>query len=657
MVRSRPLRLAAYAVVVFSAATYATCSDEGSTGPGSATDTTTSATPGVAAALLGPAHEGWRKVSCLAAGCHRLTHGGNAPAGCTVCHGTNGADRMKTHPAHAKLGDRCGGCHSGVHAGVTLADPVDCATCHKFEATAACPATHDVDVVVIGAGGGGLAAAAGLARAGKRVVVIEKHYKVGGYMTSFKRGPYTFEVSLHGFDGLDPGGMNQDIFKLLGIWEKVKPVKEPIMYRVEYPGFRFEVPQKIDDYRAALKQRFPKEAAGIDAIFDAAGFVDGFLRQYTDYEAGRTTTPPPLEDLLRFQDYCSQPLSKFLDEHVRDPLLVSLWTQLVGFAGTEPARLSTAYFLVMWSSYHLHGYYTFVGGSQAVADAMAAVVRENGGTIRLGTLATRIAIEDGKAVHVETADDVCYRAKHVVSNASAPATIYKLVGKQHVAQEDLDRYGKWKVGLSAFVVYLGVDRDYSDVFGTTHEIMVSETLDPNQNFSYVEACDVEHAPFTLSNLTMVDPSTAPSGKNVIEITSQLSYDCGRQWGWERGHGQYKTYKQQMAAVLLRRAERLLEGLSQQIEVAEVASPMTLSQFTLNPRGSIFGWDNPIAQSMMNRMVAKQLAGIDNLYLVGAWAFPGGGQSAVLLSGLTAAQEILSSEKSTTSGTSETSGEP
>ena len=62
----------------------------------------------------------------------------------------------------------------------------------------------DYEVIVIGAGGGGLAAATRLSLAGKKVLLIEQHSKVGGYMSSFERGDYTFEVSLHAINGLDP---------------------------------------------------------------------------------------------------------------------------------------------------------------------------------------------------------------------------------------------------------------------------------------------------------------------------------------------------------------------------------------------------------------------------------------------------------------------
>lgn len=601
---------------------------------------TASATPGAPTTVLTQKHPGWRRVGCHTSGCHATTHGGDSPASCSVCHGGNGADRMKPRPEHGLADKACGGCHGSKHPEVKLRDPVECATCHKYEETTGCPATRKADVVVVGAGGGGLAAAASLARAGKKVVVIEKHYKVGGYMTGFRRKGYRFEVSLHGFDGLDPGGTNVEIFKELGIWDRVKPIKQPTIYRVVYPGFAFSVPQDIEQYRSALKQRFPGEAAGIDALFQESEFADRFLRAYMAYEAGQTPDLPPLPDLLRFQQLSQQSLATFLKQHIKDPLLLTLYTQLVGFAGTEPEQLSAAYFLVMWTSYHRYGYYNFVGGSESVVRALADVVEENGGTIRLGTLATRIVVDKGRAVRVETDDDLCYEADHVVSNASGPATINKLIGADKVDKSDRDTYAKWKVGLSAFVVYLGVDVDYSKAFVNTHEIMVSETLDPHQNFKTVDDCDVERTPFTLSNLTMIDPSTAPPGKNVIEITGQLGYDCGKQWGWAGGHASHRAAKEKIAAALVRRAERFLPDLRGHLEVVEVASPVTLSMFTLNPRGSIFGWDNIISQSMTARMATTQLKGIDNLYMAGAWSFPGGGQSAVLMSGANAARAIL-----------------
>jgi prolycopene isomerase len=67
----------------------------------------------------------------------------------------------------------------------------------------------------------------------------------------------------------------------------------------------------------------------------------------------------------------------------------------------------------------------------------------------------------------------------------------------------------------------------------------------------------------------------------------------------------------------------------------------MEHYTLNPGGSIFGWDNTLDQSLLKRLPQK--TPIKNLYLSGAWTFPGGGQSAVLISGEMVGREILKME--------------
>ncbi len=67
----------------------------------------------------------------------------------------------------------------------------------------------------------------------------------------------------------------------------------------------------------------------------------------------------------------------------------------------------------------------------------------------------------------------------------------------------------------------------------------------------------------------------------------------------------------------------------------------MEHYTLNPGGSIFGWDNTLDQALLKRLPQK--TPIKNLYLSGAWTFPGGGQSAVLISGEMVGREILKKE--------------
>jgi len=77
-------------------------------------------------------------------------------------------------------------------------------------------------------------------------------------------------------------------------------------------------------------------------------------------------------------------------------------------------------------------------------------------------------------------------------------------------------------------------------------------------------------------------------------------------------------------------------------VYEVASPQTLERFTLAPRGTIYGWHQVPEQSLLQRL-PQEVPEIPNLYLAGAWTFPGCGQSAVLQSGVIAAGKILKAD--------------
>lgn len=503
----------------------------------------------------------------------------------------------------------------------------------------ACKNRFDSDVVVVGAGGGGLSAAAALARAGKKVIVLEQHHKVGGYMTNFERRGYTFEVSLHGFDGLNEGGINRKLFEKLGILDRVTPVQHEVIYRAAYPDETLLVPKDIEDYKRLLLTRFPKEKASIEKFFATVDKLDSLYGKLAGPMLGEGSQMPSVPDLLAMKRYSDMRLTDFLTKElaIRDPRLIHALTQLSAFLGTVPQQQSTMLFLTMWNAYHRHGFYNFLGGSQALSNAMADVIQEAGGLIHTKQLVTGIEVENGSAKLVRTKKGNCYAADFVISNASLPGTI-KLIGEDKLSSGERNRYQKWKAGPSMVSVYLGVDQDYRAAFGETSEIFVNTNDNPSEADEVANRCRYD-GPYSIVNYTMVDPSYVPSpDKNVIVLSVLANYDCFASLE------DYKAHKEQLARDLIVRAEAVLPGLASHVEVMEVGTPKTMERYTLNPRGSIVGFDHNIEQVMFKRMNTTYFEGIDNLYLVGAWTFPGGGQSAVMISGMQAAQDILKREQ-------------
>ncbi len=642
-----------------------------------APDAVSSATPGVASGQLDQEHGGWGQVDCYA--CHQRVHNdaGYSPDECSTCHGGNGASELPLQHDDSS----CLSCHGSSHTEVAIPEPSGCLACHRYAdpGDGSCAATSSYDLVVIGAGGGGLSTAAVLSQAGYDTIVLEQHHAVGGYMCNFERMGYRFEASLHAIDGLDPSphpsdatwtaGMNVSTFEVLGIYDRLDLVRADPMYRVVYPDLDLEIEADPELYLAQLQELWPEEAEGLAAMFAMLRDVDEVMRVIISFQyAGKDiagadaaeffaeiTDRGLMDQLMLVQSFMlDTTLSEFMADYISDPALISLWTQLAGFAGAQPDDVAALFFLVMWNSYHFGGYYYLEGGSQAISDALAEVIEDQGGRIRLNSLVTGIDIEDGRATRVRTSDGACFEARWVVSNANAPATLLDMVGAEHLPADDPedpfhpDRIAQGTpdsldIGLPAFQVCLGVDTDYRHLFGATHEVMFSDSSDQAENFQYYFDSDIDHAPYAIANYTVLDPDNAPAGHNAICLTSMLMYDWQEEWRWAESHAAYQELKDEVAWTLVARAEAdFLPGLSEHVEVLEAGAPHTLKGFTLNPEGTIFGWDNTPEQSMNRRM--PQQTPIENLLLAGAWTFPGGGQSAVLSGGAIAAMTIMAADE-------------
>ena len=503
------------------------------------------------------------------------------------------------------------------------------------------------DVVVIGAGGGGLAASALLARRELKVVLLEQGSTVGGYMTAFERPPYTFEASLHAIDGLNEGGRSRLLFEQLGILDRVKPIRLATAYRAVFPDFAIDVPADADAYRAELKRLFPAESAGIDEFFTIMGdMYTAVAWKNRDNAGDRKGAGQVVAANPRFWtvffSWGRRSFGDLLDHCTDDPKLKAVLSWLSGYVGASPSQIPAMQVMAMWASYHSDGFYYFEGGSRSVSEALADVVLENGGEIQFGARATKIEIENGKAVAVVTRDGARYACRYVVSNASATSTLFGMVGREHLPRKYVRSLEGMRVGPSIFQVFLGVNHDYAAAFGGVHTISVFDSYDPGVYLgTSPDGADPSRVGFYLTDFSVVDPLAAPPGKNVIEITAYLPYDWEDGWRVREGADAHRELKDRTAATFIRRAEKLLPGLSEHIEVMEVGTPITMQRHTLNPGGSVYGWAAGQSMSWGTYAMPRKTP-IPNLYLASAWS-AGGGQSNVIAVGVNVAQEILEEE--------------
>mgnify|MGYP000871642601 CR=1 FL=1 len=133
------------------------------------------------------------------------------------------------------------------------------------------------DAIVLGSGIGGLAAAAALARRGRRVLVLEQHLQPGGQTQTFRRQDWVFATGVHYLAGAGPRPGPEGQFGRLLQWMTDGALQfadcgNPYDI-VRWPGFEFGIASPEAAYRAALCERFPHESRAIANWFEACAKI------------------------------------------------------------------------------------------------------------------------------------------------------------------------------------------------------------------------------------------------------------------------------------------------------------------------------------------------------------------------------------------------
>ena len=499
-----------------------------------------------------------------------------------------------------------------------------------------------VDAVVVGAGLGGLAAAVALAGQGRRPVVLEQGTVPGGYATAFQRGPYRFDAALHALNGLAPGGGVDHLYRELGIWDRLRLHRLDPLYVVRSDSRELVAHADPYRYEDELARHFPEQIDGIRAYLDEAFAVYHESRRLTvDTAAGR---PTGLGDVLRRYPTLArsggETWEQLLRRHVDDPRARGALAALWGYVGLPPSQLAATLGAAMSASYHHHGGWYPEGGAQAVSGALVQALYARGGEIRYGQLVTGLDVEHGRVVGVTTGQGLRLAPDVVVSNASAPATMLEMVGREHLPPDYSGQVERPRPGYSTFSVFLGLDRDLPAEQGLPHELFLDPSGDPEAAWRAAQEGDWDDVAISVTDYTRVDPGCAPPGHAVMVLTTAAGWDYQDTWGSGgdlSGYGDFPRYqaiKQHVSDVLLARAADAVPGLLEAVRHREAATPLTNHRYTRNPGGAIEGYENTPANSGLGWLPAT--TPLPNLFVAGAWT-SSGGMNAVMEAGLAAAR--------------------
>ena len=466
------------------------------------------------------------------------------------------------------------------------------------------------DVVVIGAGLGGLTAGAILARAGRKVLVIERSNSVGGAASSYKSGDLFVEGSLHETsDPNDPRDPKHDALLRAGVLGAVKWIPGGQFYEARGgPLDRpFAMPDDFAAARRALIDRFPQRRAGIDAVLNdmerlaAAGDFSAIA------ESDRS-----LSLAQKFDHVFGG------DEAVKCALAANL-----SYYHDDPATLSWPFFAMSQGGFLLSGGRYVQGGSQRLSSALARAIRSAGGEVMIRRLVTAIDLDaQGRAAAVthgarDGSDLQSVESAVVVGNA-APEVVASLLPGD-AARKLNDGYAPLGSSVSLFALTLGLSRPPRDfgVSGYSTQLLPPwmTRLDdyPQGTALMADEPGDRMPPFAIVDYAAID-SGVPFPPYVLSI-----FGPDRLSNWDGSDLElYRDKRARWQDAVARYLDGFYPGLAGAVTAASFNTAWSVRQYLNAPDGAVYGFaPSPDGQGRSPRTA------VPGLYLASAYAGFGG----------------------------------
>ena len=507
------------------------------------------------------------------------------------------------------------------------------------------------DIIIIGGGHNGLACAASLCRAGLRTTVIERNTWLGG-------ATGTHEVTLPGF--------KHDRFGSSHVWLHANPhfrefLPELSKYGLEYiwaegaitghptksgPGIIIykdleKTCESMAAYSAADAKRYREIYAGFIDI------KDGFIKGMFSPPAPPSLLPMVMQNsaagLRMLRDY-NLSARAFIDENFEHPEVRNVllgWALAPQIAPDQEAVGQTFY--IMIPAIHVYGQAIPKGGSQTLAESLAAYVRAHGGEVLTGTGAAKIIAQNGEARGVRLEDGREFMAKRaVVSSLDPRQTFLNLVDRDLVDEATVRMAQSFSFGnIGVFRSHYALNEpprftNGAEMSATSFQRIFYSVDETRGHYADIAMGVPPRNPFLWTACwTLADPSRAPAGKHTFIIDTFVPNTLSDGANWE-------DIKHDFAARLLAKLREFTTNMGPENILAEyIDTPVSIEAAnSCLVGGATTGGERLLSQTGYFRPVpgySRYRGPLKRMYLTGASCHPGGGITAM---GMVTAQEII-----------------
>jgi len=523
------------------------------------------------------------------------------------------------------------------------------------------------NTIIVGGGIAGLTSAAYLARAGQKVLLIEKNKECGGLVNSFTRDGFHFDA---GVRALEDAGIILPMLKDLGI--QLEVVKSKVSLGIENEILHIENFESLFEYRELLKKLFPECDGEIDEVVK----IIRKIMKHMDVLYGIEN--PVFKDLRRDRTFIfkkllpwlprfiftvgkinrmNKPVEEYLKTIVKNPSLRDIISQ--HFFKNTPTFFALSYF-----SLYLDYFYP-KGGIGRLPEALKNKIIESGREIKTETKIIKVMAD--KCL-VKDQNNIIYQYDNLIWAADLK-TLYKITEAEGllpqiktIFEESKNNMLKNRGGDSVFSLFLEVDEPLESFrkianghfFYTPSKLGLGETHrgELNNMLSNFKRIEKEQILTWLDKFTRLntyeisipglkDPELVPPGKTGLIISFLAEYDLFnkiKEAGWLDEF--IKELENRILSVI---SDSVYPVLKNKIIARFSFTPLSIENRVGSSEGAITGWSFQESMPVINKIQNSGrsiLTPIPSIYQAGQWAYSPAGAPMSILTGKLAAAKAL-----------------
>ncbi|MBN2514498.1 MAG: NAD(P)/FAD-dependent oxidoreductase [Deltaproteobacteria bacterium] len=487
--------------------------------------------------------------------------------------------------------------------------------------------SDNFDVIVIGAGVGGLTAASLLAKAGKKVLLVEKEPKPGGFVSALIYQSYQFDTAarlIMGCTADSPFGPGPvyTLLSQLGVLKQCEFIRVQPFVTMRLPGSSFQMWSGRHAFMEGLKKEFPTGLENLPHLFDL------FSRIYRGVISFSTASNPwgllkipfLFPDLIRYRNATVEDvLVRYIPDLRPRTAVASLWP----YIGLTPGRSSFLMWATMMASYIEEGAFFCKGGLHRLADVVANAFINQGGELMLGSEVTKILVKNGAANGVELASGQKFFAPNILCGIDCRHAFSESIDPRQLPHSYRNRLDRLEPSIMALNISLITDLDLP-ALGFGFETLFFDSWDVEQVWRNL--INGQIGIFSMTMTTAADPSLARPGQHLVSALCGLPAEIKRT----------PEATKKLGATLLAEIEKNIPELTNHLVFAKNGA--LTEGYIDQVFSSIYGWAATPQQIGIHRL--GQRTPLKGLYLVGHWTQPGHGVISVVLSGMAVAKTIL-----------------